>query len=133
MKKRNLPGKDDRVFRDRGEERAWQELQARGHILIRHNIHLRVIEIDLLTWNPATHTLHLVEVKHWKEGPIHPMETIYKKRKYRMAARLIPELFSRTIAELTSDEFSISLNLAYFENDQFQWFDFSNIGEEKYQ
>jgi Holliday junction resolvase-like predicted endonuclease len=84
-----LKGRLDRVFRAPGEATAALFLEARGHLLLRHNYHVGFGEIDLITLAPDL-TLHGVEVKRWAGNApaVHPLESFSRLKLQRMARAL---------------------------------------------
>lgn len=79
-----------RRFRHPAEARGLAFLEARGHLLLRHNFHLRFGEIDLITSDPGdAFRLHAVEVKAWRstasaEPFVHPLETLNARKRAKM-------------------------------------------------
>ncbi|MCB1326100.1 MAG: YraN family protein [Spirochaetales bacterium] len=78
-------GREDRVFRHPGEKLAAGHLEANGHTLICHNYHCGAGEIDLVTRDPQGR-IHFCEVKAWRPGPVHPLESLSRRRRARMVA-----------------------------------------------
>lgn len=147
-RRESLKGRLDRVFRAPGEQAAAQFLEARGHLLLRHNYHVGFGEIDLITLAPDL-TLHAVEVKRWSgETPaVHPLESFTRAKLQRMARALdkfcyeLGEYRSESAAEnlrtkcpaalfeaLESGDAARSIDLIWVrESDQCEWFEGLNV------
>lgn len=102
---------DRRNFRDPGEERALAFLESRGHILLRHNYHVRFGEIDLITAVPDEgFRLHASEVKAWSgdsQAPfVHPLQALNARK--RGVMRRVMESFRLHASAGAGDLFSIA-------------------------
>ncbi len=76
-----MHGRVDREFRHPSEALALQYLEAREHTLLRHNYHLRFVEIDLITVTRDA-CVRFTEVKSWRDASmLHPLETMTGKRR----------------------------------------------------
>jgi len=71
------------MFRNSGEEKAWNYLNSQGHLLLEHNYRTpdRRTEIDLITLKH--NAVHFVEVKDWKSG----MPVVTQNRKRQVMVR----------------------------------------------
>lgn len=78
--------RNDRKFRHYGEKLAAEFLEKSGLCILCHNFHGGFSEIDLIAVDRAFN-LRIIEVKHWKSGIIHPLESItrHKIKKLHMA------------------------------------------------
>lgn len=71
-------------FRNEGERRGAAFLQSLGHCIVARNYFTpdRRTEIDLITVHQTV--LHFVEVKAWRRGYTHPLESQRNQRQRRV-------------------------------------------------
>ena len=84
-----MHGRIDLKFRHPAEAIVWRYLQGQDHVLLRHNYHIRICEIDLITATPDR-LLHCIEVKAWQNSElVHPLQSISRKKQagWRQAAQ----------------------------------------------